>query len=90
MTSTSDHRGQTCFGRSKQTIKAVSAGIDANGGDAVRHRYAGDLAKKAAESNLITDARGEWLRLCPDCLTRNEELRETASVLHRALEQMHC
>jgi kynureninase len=72
-------------------------GIDAIGGDAdhgaflsVRHMNASDLAKKTAESNVITDARGEWLRLCPDCLTREKELRTAASVLHRALEQMHC
>jgi kynureninase len=74
----------------------ADAGIDAIGGDAdhgaflsVRHRNAGDLAIKTAESNVITDARGEWLRLCPDCLTREEELRTAASVLHRALEQLH-
>jgi kynureninase len=74
----------------------ADAGIDAIGGDAghgaflaVRHRNASDLARKMAESNVITDARGEWLRLCPDCLTREEELRTAASVVHRALEQLH-
>ena len=74
----------------------ADAGIDAIGGDAdhgaflsVRHRNAGDLAIKTAESNVITDARGEWLRLCPDCLTREEELRTAASVLQRELEQLH-
>ena len=74
----------------------ADAGIDAIGGDAdhgaflsVRHRNAGDLAIKTAENNVITDARGEWLRLCPDCLTREEELRTAASVLQRELEQLH-
>jgi kynureninase len=74
----------------------ADAGIDAIGGDAdhgaflsVRHRSAGDLAIKTAENNVITDARGEWLRLCPDCLTREEELRTAASVLQRELEQLH-
>ena len=73
----------------------ADAGIDAIGGDAghgaflcVRYRNARDLAVKTAESNVITDARGEWLRLCPDCLTRKDELRRAASVLHRALEQL--
>jgi kynureninase len=74
----------------------ADAGIEVIGGDidhgaflCVRHTNASNLAKKLAESNVITDARGEWLRLCPDCLTREEELRTAASALHRALEQMH-
>ena len=81
---------------SQLKLYLADAGIDAIGGDAdhgaflsVRHTNASDLAKKLAESNVITDARGEWLRLCPDCLTREEELRTAASALHRALEQMH-
>jgi kynureninase len=75
----------------------ADAGIDAMGGDAdhgafltVRHVSAGHLAKKIAESNVIADARGEWLRLCPDCLTREEELQTAVSVLRQALEQVHC
>jgi kynureninase len=74
----------------------ADAGIEAIGGDAdhgaflsVRHTNASDLSKKIAERNVITDARGEWLRLCPDCLTREEELRTAVSVLRRALEKMH-
>jgi kynureninase len=74
----------------------ANAGIDAIGGDAdhgaflcVRHPNAGQLAKKMLESNVITDARGEWLRLCPDCLTREEELRTAVSALQKALEHMH-
>jgi kynureninase len=81
---------------SRLKLFLADAGIEAIGGDgdhgaflAVRHRNAGDLAKQLAESNVITDARGEWLRLCPDCLTREEELRTAASALHKALEQMH-
>jgi kynureninase len=75
----------------------AEAGVDAIGGDAghgaflsVRHVNAGDLAKKTAESNVITDARGEWLRLCPDCLTREKELQAAASILRRTLKQVHC
>jgi kynureninase len=74
----------------------ADAGIDAIGGDAdhgaflsVRHKNASDLAKKLVKSNVVTDARGEWLRLCPDCLTRDDELRTAASALQRTLEQMH-
>jgi len=70
----------------------ADGGIEAIGGDdghgaflAIRHKDAGDLADELAKSNIITDARGEWLRLCPDCLTRDEELRMAASALHRML-----
>jgi len=73
----------------------AEAGIEAIGGDAdhgaflsVRLRNASNVAEKMAESGVITDARGEWLRLCPDCLTREAELRIAASVLEGALKQM--
>jgi len=81
---------------SQLKLYLADAGIDAIGGDAdhgaflsVRHTNAGNLAKKIMESNVITDARSEWLRLCPDCLTRDDELRTAASALHRALKQIH-
>jgi kynureninase len=73
----------------------ADAGIEAIGGDddhgaflSVRHVNAGELAIKTAESRVITDARGEWLRLGPDCLTRDDELRTAASVLRLALEEV--
>jgi kynureninase len=73
----------------------ADAGIEAIGGDAdhgaflsVRHTNASKLEKKIAESNVNTDARGEWLRLCPDCLTREDELRTAAFAVRRALEQI--
>ncbi len=50
---------------------------------------AADLARKMAQSNVIVDARGEWLRLCPDCLTREEELQTAVSVMCQALKQVH-
>jgi kynureninase len=81
---------------SQLKLYLADAGIEAIGGDAghgaflsVRHTNASNLAKKLAESNVITDARGECLRLCPDCLTRDDELGRAASALQRALEQMH-
>jgi kynureninase len=81
---------------SQLKLYLADAGIEAIGGDAdhgaflsVHHTNAANLARKLADSNVITDARGEWLRLCPDCLTRKEELRTAASALHRALDQMH-
>jgi kynureninase len=86
--------GQKQLGQLKRYL--ADAGIEAIGGDvdhgaflSVRHANASDLVKRIVKSNVITDARGEWLRLCPDCLTREDELRTAASALCRALEQMH-
>jgi kynureninase len=71
------------------------AGIQAIGGDAdhgaflaVRLKEAKKAAALLAERGVITDARGEWLRLCPDCLTRDAELRKAAQELSAVLEQM--
>jgi kynureninase len=81
---------------SQLKLYLADVGIEAIGGDddhgaflSIRHPNARNLAKKLGESNVVTDARGEWLRLCPDCLTREEELRIAASALHRSLEQMY-
>ncbi len=70
----------------------ADAGVHATGGDAehgaflvVRHARAGDLVKKLEESGIITDARGECLRICPDCLTRDTELRAVADALSRVI-----
>lgn len=70
----------------------MNVGIDAVGGDedhgaflAVRHAHASDLAKKLAHRGVITDARGEWLRLCPDCLSRDKELQAAAAILGETL-----
>jgi kynureninase len=74
----------------------ADAGINAIGGDddhgaflCIRHTNASNLAKIIAVSNVIADSRGEWLRLCPDCLTREDELRTAASVLRTALKTIH-
>jgi kynureninase len=68
------------------------AGVEAIGGDgdhgaflAVRLDDAGCISAKLAERGVITDARGPWLRLCPDCLTRDEELRKAALALGEVL-----
>jgi kynureninase len=71
-----------------------NAGIEAIGGDAdhgaflaVRLDDAASISARLAERCVITDARGQWLRLCPDCLTQDNELRMAASVLAEVLEQ---
>lgn len=70
----------------KLKLYLADAGIDAIGGDAdygaflsVRHTNASKLAKKLAESSVITDARGERLRLAPIASL------ETMSCEHRLL-----
>ena len=71
-----------------------SAGIHAVGGDsdhgaflAIEIADATAVAARLAERGIIADARGSWLRLCPDCLTRDEELRAAASTLGKVLER---
>jgi kynureninase len=70
-------------------IKAIGGNDDRGAFLCVRHTNASDLVKRIAFSNVIADSRGEWLRLCPDCLTRDDELRTATSALHKASEQMH-
>jgi kynureninase len=71
-----------------------NAGVEAIGGDAdhgaflaVQLESAADISAKLAERDVITDARGQWLRLCPDCLTQDHELRTAASALGEVLMQ---
>ena len=68
-------------------------GIDAVGGDAdhggfltVRNPHAFELPGRLAAAGIRADARGEYLRLCPDCLTREDELRSAADSVARAVE----
>lgn len=70
------------------------SGIESIGGDgdhgaflAVHYRDATRVAKRLAERGVIADARGEWLRLCPDCLTRDEELRVASDALREVLPE---
>ena len=52
---------------------------------AVRLATATQLPSILEGEGIICDARGEWLRLCPDCLTRDEELRRAAAALGKIL-----
>jgi kynureninase len=47
----------------------------------IRLKEAMSFAAKLEQKGIACDARGEWLRLCPDCLTRDEELRRAAREL---------
>ena len=71
----------------------TDAGINtAKGGDeghgaflAIRLANAMEFPAKLEREGIICDARGQWLRLCPDCLTRDEDLRRAATTLGRLL-----
>jgi hypothetical protein len=47
----------------------------------VRHRDAETLAAGLRVQDVIVDARGPWLRLCPDVLTTRVELDTAATRL---------
>jgi kynureninase len=71
----------------------VDAGINTvKGGDenhgaflAIRLAKALEFPARLEHEGIICDARGQWLRLCPDCLTRDEDLRRAAAALGRLL-----
>jgi kynureninase len=61
-------------------VSIVSGGDEHHGAFlTIRHPDAVQLAAKLKGHGIVTDARAEWLRLCPDCLTRDEELRKAAA-----------
>jgi len=67
-------------------VGAVTGGDEGHGAFlAIRLENAGELPARLAREGIVCDARGKWLRLCPDCLTRDEELRCAAKVLGKLL-----
>ena len=63
-------------------------GIEAQGADdahgaflTVEHPSAPALADTLRTHGILTDARDRWLRLCPDCLTLDGALADTATAL---------
>jgi kynureninase len=63
-------------------------GISAQGADnehggflTIESPAAASLAKELERSNITTDARNKYLRLCPDYLTPDNSLREAANTL---------
>lgn len=73
----------------------ADAGVDrVIGGDlvhgaflAIRLPNAMELSAELEREGIVCDARGQWLRLCPDCLTRDEELRRAAAALGNLLHK---
>jgi kynureninase len=64
-------------------IAAEGGGEDRGAFVVVRHRAARAIADALAARGIATDARGEFLRLCPDILTTNDELGRAAEELAR-------
>ncbi len=66
----------------------AEAGIAASGADeqhggflTVEHSEAPSLAQVLEQRGVITDARSRWLRLSPDYLTTDTQMRESAAAL---------
>jgi kynureninase len=77
--------------RLKQHLAAV--GVESKGGDdghgaflTICHTEATALAQELAQRGIQVDARGDWLRLSPDYLTRNDELIRAARAIAQTLE----
>jgi kynureninase len=67
-------------------VTTVKGGDEDHGAFLVIHlAKAMEFPAKLEREGIICDARGEWLRLCPDCLTRAEDLRCAAAALGRLL-----
>jgi kynureninase len=47
----------------------------------VEHSEAPSLAQALEQRGVITDARNRWLRLSPDYLTTDSQMREAAATL---------
>ena len=67
-------------------VNTVKGGDENHGAFlAIRLAKAMDFATGLQREGIICDARGQWLRLCPDCLTRDEELQCAAAALGKLL-----
>jgi len=71
-------------------VTGVVGGDDHHGGFlSVRLENAMEIPKLLERDGIICDARGESLRLCPDCLTRDNELSHTALSLGETLRTVN-
>jgi len=62
-------------------IAARGGTIDRGAFVVVRHRDARAWSAALDARGVVTDARGDWLRLCPDVLTTEAEMRAAADAL---------
>ena len=67
-------------------INSVKGGDEHHGAFlAIRLAKAMELPVRLQREGILCDARGQWLRLCPDCLTREQDLRCVAATLGKLL-----
>ena len=70
-------------------VNTVKGGDENHGAFlAVRLAKAMEVSTRLEREGIICDARGHWLRLCPDCLTRDEELPCAAAALGKVLREI--
>src|SRR5688572_3525529 len=68
-------------------VESIGARADRGAFVVVRHAEAVALAASLDQRGIDVDARGEWLRLCPDILTTAEELERAAHALGSLLQR---
>jgi kynureninase len=68
-------------------VEAVGAGEDHGAFVTVTHPKAEKLAIALAAQGVVVDARGEYLRLCPDILNTEAELAQAAEELGALLQR---
>ncbi|HEX5234588.1 MAG TPA: aminotransferase class V-fold PLP-dependent enzyme [Silvibacterium sp.] len=67
-------------------LENVTGGDDRHGAFlSIRLKNAMEIPALLEQEGVSCDARGEVLRLCPDCLTRDEELQRAVTTLHKVL-----
>lgn len=69
----------------QQGIEAHGVAEDHGAFLTVRHPRAGLVAQRLHAAGVTADARGDFLRLCPDLLNSSEELARAAHALREAL-----
>jgi kynureninase len=75
----------------KQALAELLPGVDGAGKHhgafvTLKHRDAAALATELERQGVKVDARGEYLRLCPDILNPRAELESAAATLRALLE----
>jgi len=66
-------------------VAAQGGTVDRGAFVTVRDRAAPALSAALEARGIVTDARGEWLRLCPDVLTTDKEMVAAAAALGELL-----
>jgi kynureninase len=76
------------YNRSQKAVLKSLLPVDDHGGAFVvlKHGNAKALASELEEQGIKTDARGQYLRICPDVLNSRDELERVA----RKLKEMRC